>query len=599
MIGRWKMLDNLRRTLLAPSAWLALVMGWTLPLPGALLWSGFVLATLAIPTLMPFLSGFVPRRFGISKRSHLSAVGADLGLALSQIGFAVTLLAHQAWLMSDAIVRTLFRLLVTRRRMLEWVTAAQATLGPRLDLRGLYRRMAGGVALAAAAAALVACAGRASWAVALPFLVLWMLSPAIARWASLPPPVAGRKPVSDEDARRAAIDRAPHVAILRDVRHRRRITCFLRTTSRKTRSRWWRIGPPRRTSGSTSCRWSPRAISDGWGCSTPSTRLDATLASMNALERFRGHFYNWYATQDLRPLEPKYVSSVDSGNLAGHLIALESACREMTGRPVVSPEWLAGIRDTLALTREALLALADDRRTQTVTWKQLDEALEALAASLSPTPATPAEIARRLAEIVLHADTVIDIARTLTAERGDGDAAEVLSWAEALGASIRAHERDVELLMPFAPLLADEVALGPCFDSIPTLWPICRIAARRLSPSWRERRERAAPSDAGQLVRSSRCLVDALERSAAAARSLERRLAALAEQARQPVPGDGVRLPVRPRRDSCSRSATGWPTASSIPAATTCSLPKRGSRASSRSRRETSRCGIGSASGAR
>ena len=103
--------------------------------------------------------------------------------------------------MTDAIVRTLFRLLVTRRRMLEWVTAAQATLGPRLDLRGFYRRMAGGVALAAAAAALVACAGRASWGVALPFVMLWMLSPAIARWASLPPPVAGRKPVSAEDAR--------------------------------------------------------------------------------------------------------------------------------------------------------------------------------------------------------------------------------------------------------------------------------------------------------------------------------------------------------------------------------------------------------------
>jgi cyclic beta-1,2-glucan synthetase len=110
---------------------------------------------------------------------------------------------------------------------------------------------------------------------------------------------------------------------------------------------------------------------------------------MHALERFRGHFYNWYATQDLRPLEPKYVSSVDSGNLAGHLIALESACREMTGRPVVSTEWLAGIRDTLELTRESLRALADDRRTQTVTWQQLDEALEVLAASLSPAPETP------------------------------------------------------------------------------------------------------------------------------------------------------------------------------------------------------------------
>jgi cyclic beta-1,2-glucan synthetase len=155
-IGRWKMLDNLRRTLVAPSAWLALLTGWTLPLAAAVPWSVFVLATIAIPTLMPFASGILPRRLGISKRSHLRAVGADLGLALAQIGLGVTFLAHQAWLMMDAIARTLFRLIVTRRRMLEWVTAAQATVGPRLDLRGFYLRMAGGVALAAAAAALVA-----------------------------------------------------------------------------------------------------------------------------------------------------------------------------------------------------------------------------------------------------------------------------------------------------------------------------------------------------------------------------------------------------------------------------------------------------------
>ncbi len=113
-IGRWKMLDNLRRTLSRrPHSWRSSA-GWMLPLPAALIWSGFVLATLAIPTLMPLLVGLVPRRLGISKRSHLRAVGADLALALSQIGFGITLLAHQAWLMTDAIVRTLFRLLVTR-----------------------------------------------------------------------------------------------------------------------------------------------------------------------------------------------------------------------------------------------------------------------------------------------------------------------------------------------------------------------------------------------------------------------------------------------------------------------------------------------------
>ena len=71
-------------------------------------------------------------------------------------------------------------------------------------------------------------------------------------------------------------------------------------------------------------------------------RLEATLESMNRLERFRGHFYNWYGTLDLRPLEPKYISSVDSGNLAGHLIALWNACGEMATHPVIDANWPPG-----------------------------------------------------------------------------------------------------------------------------------------------------------------------------------------------------------------------------------------------------------------
>ena len=142
-IGRWKMLDNLRRTLSAPAAVLALLAGWTLPFEAAAVWTVFVLATIVLPTLIPVVAAIVPRRTGITVRSHLRALGADLRLALTQSALMVSFLAHQAWLMGDAIARTLIRLFVTRRHLLEWVTAAQATIGPRLDLLGFYRRMAG------------------------------------------------------------------------------------------------------------------------------------------------------------------------------------------------------------------------------------------------------------------------------------------------------------------------------------------------------------------------------------------------------------------------------------------------------------------------
>src|SRR5205814_8048880 len=140
-------------------------------------WSAFVVTTIAVPASLFLLSGVIPRRRGISKRSHVRAVGRDIGLAGSQIALTITMLAHQAWVMSDAIARTLVRVYVTHRRRLEWVTAAQAKSGLRLDLRGFCRRMAGGVSLSALVASVVAIARPEALPVALPFLALWVASP--------------------------------------------------------------------------------------------------------------------------------------------------------------------------------------------------------------------------------------------------------------------------------------------------------------------------------------------------------------------------------------------------------------------------------------
>jgi cyclic beta-1,2-glucan synthetase len=107
------------------------------------------------------------------------------------------------------------------------------------------------------------------------------------------------------------------------------------------------------------------------GTNEAAEQLEATLATMGNLSRFRGHFYNWYDTSDLRPLDPPYVSTVDSGNLAGHLIALANACHEWTVLTPTATQRLAGITDALDLAREAS-DLLRDRRTQTVTWRQID-----------------------------------------------------------------------------------------------------------------------------------------------------------------------------------------------------------------------------------
>src|SRR5262247_1695244 len=143
LIGRWKMVDNLRRTLSAPAAFLTLVAAWTMQGTSPATWTLFVLATIGGPVFLPVLNGLIPRKRGISKRSHLRAIGRDIFQAVSQTTYTFTMLAYQAWLMGDAVVRTLCRVYVTRRRLLEWVTAAQAKAGLGLDMRGFYRRMAG------------------------------------------------------------------------------------------------------------------------------------------------------------------------------------------------------------------------------------------------------------------------------------------------------------------------------------------------------------------------------------------------------------------------------------------------------------------------
>src|SRR6202034_455394 len=201
LIGRWKMLDNLRRTLSAPAGIAALLAGWLLPSSSALLWSAFICTTIALPALLPVFAGILPSRAGVTLRSHLRALRKDVWLAALQTAFILTFLAHQATLMLDAIGRTLFRLFVSQRNLLQWVTAAQARLSFRLSLPGAYRRMAGAVLIAAVGAVLITYFQPHNGWLAAPLLILWAISPAVAVWISISPPVAARLTVSEADAR--------------------------------------------------------------------------------------------------------------------------------------------------------------------------------------------------------------------------------------------------------------------------------------------------------------------------------------------------------------------------------------------------------------
>ena len=443
LIGLWKMLDNLRRTLSAPAGVAALLAGWLLPSSSAVLWSAFICVTIALPALLPVFAGILPNRAGVTIRSHLRALRKDVWLATLQTAFIVTFLAHQATLMVDAIGRTLFRLLVSQRNLLQWVTAAQARLSYRLTLPSAYRRMAGAVAIAALGALIVGHFRSGNGWLAMPFLILWAASPAVAVWISISPLVAGRLAVSAADA-----------SALRLVARRtwRYFETFVTAEDQMLPPDNFQEDPrpvvAHRTSPTNMGLYLLSAVSArdfGWsGTLEFVERVEATLATLGRLERFRGHFYNWYDTRDLRALDPRYVSTVDSGNLAGHLIALANACRDWIDQPLLPGRAISGIRDSLNLACEALRALPNDRRMLATSRDQIDAAIASLAATLDAAEAEKTEMVTRLAVLIPLAATLVDIVRTLAGEWGGDDAAgELLFWSEATKRSMESWRRDV------------------------------------------------------------------------------------------------------------------------------------------------------------
>ncbi len=441
-VGRWKMVDNLRRTLSAPAAIAALLIGWCLPIHDALIWAAFVLSTIVLPTLIPVIAAIPSRRQGIPILSHLRALRRDGRLAFALSALTITFLAHQAWLMADAIGRTLWRLLISRRHLLEWVPAAQAMSGRRLDIFGFFQKMIGAPFIAAIAVTSAVVSAQGTWIPASVVAVFWAISPIVARWVSLPPRTTGRARLSDKDAR---------VLRLTARRTWRFFETFVTPADRMLPPDNFQEDPApvlaHRTSPTNIGLYLLSVVSAhdfGWiGTGVAIERLEATLATMSDMARFRGHFYNWYDTQDLRPLDPKYVSSVDSGNLLGHLIALANACREWRSRAIQITPRIAGIADAVDLLQEASAALRDGRLTQTVTWRQAEGVLEGLRGALNSPPPSLDSLAPWLSDLAAQAETMADISGALAIERGDDAAADMQFWAKAVQGAIAAHRHDL------------------------------------------------------------------------------------------------------------------------------------------------------------
>jgi cyclic beta-1,2-glucan synthetase len=330
ILSRWKILDNLRRSLVPAALTLLLIFAWT-TLSRAWLWTLAVAVIVFSPALLSSVMDLLRKPNDVALRTHIGNSLRATGKHFLQAAFSFACLPYEAFYSLDAILRTALRVLVTRRRLLEWNTSDSANRRLGLGLAFFLRTMWIGPVVA-----IVVAAGldfeRRGIPVALAPVCLWFISPVAAWWMSQP--------------------RTRPAPQLTDPQRE-----FLHALSRKT----WKffenfVGaednwlPPDNYQERPVVRISHRTSPTNMGLALLANlaaydfgyitldrlieRTTNALDTMEKLERYSGHFYNWYDTQTLKPLYPLYVSTVDSGNLAAHMLTLRQGLLSLPGNPL-------------------------------------------------------------------------------------------------------------------------------------------------------------------------------------------------------------------------------------------------------------------------
>ncbi|PWT93836.1 MAG: hypothetical protein C5B55_03765, partial [Blastocatellia bacterium] len=473
LIARWKIFDNLRRSLVAPTVFLWMLASCTIFPGSALRWNLLVLLTIAFPVYLHATTGLLSHPRGVHWSSHFWTIWGDLGTNTAQVALAFIVLPHQAYLMSDAIVRTLYRL-VSRKRLLQWVSAAETERSAKQDLgtavgfllpAEILTLLALVLTLQVKPGALIVLAGPA---------ILWFLSPLMAYVLSKP-----------QSPKRKLLD-ANDVEFARAVARR---TWRFFETFVGTEDNWL---PPDNFQEDPepviAHRTSPTNIGLLFLATTSARdlgylstlqvveRFECTFATLRKLSRLHGHFFNWYDTRTLEPLLPQYISTVDSGNLAGHLIATRQGCIELPDLELFDDRILVGIADTIdAVAIEARNLGSIRQRTEVVTVRQLQDEIEACRRLLVSKVLNDLQSwFVVLDSLCRRASEIDDIVNALSYEHGEVNFKELRWWIGALLHQAKGWQREAETLCTWGrllPLLYNELGAR---SSDPTWEPILK-----------------------------------------------------------------------------------------------------------------------------
>lgn len=351
LLSRWEIIDNLRRSV-TEFATFILLLGIWLFFPGsAVYWTVAALVVIAFPTYFPFAISI--GRAGATRwtAAFWKNFAADLGSATERLFFRITFLCHQGFVTMDAVVRTVIRLSITHRRMLEWETAAEAEIAANKKKSPVENYMDWMPLLSFGIAVIIAAFRPESLAVALPFLALWACSKPICHWLNQP----YRSGVTPLDGKDRAMLRG---AALRTWR-------FFRQYS--TAEENWLIpdivqeaapfAAHQISTTNLGFLLNARLAAYDMGFTTLREFIattQKTFESMDRLAKSKGHLYNWYNTKTLEPLTPRFISTVDNGNLVCCLWTLKHGCLETQTAAIFQEAFWRGLEDHLDLVAEFL-----------------------------------------------------------------------------------------------------------------------------------------------------------------------------------------------------------------------------------------------------
>lgn len=468
-LSRWKIFDNLRRSLVAMALTLLLLIGWT-ALPSSWFWTSSVIGILLVPLVLASILDIFRKPNDMLISQHISAIISSASRSLAQTAFMLMCLPYEAVFSLDAIVRTIGQLLFTHKGLLEWNPSSNSH--QHIGITSYFQTMWSAPFIAIAVGAYLMLLRPNTLAMASPILGLWLISPAIAWWISQP--------------------LIPHKAKLTDEQ-----TFFLQKLSRKTwtffetfvneEENWL---PPdnyqehpvpvvaHRTSP-TNIGFALLANLSAYDFGYISTgqfieRTSKTFNTMATLERHRGHFYNWYDTKSLTPLPPLYISSVDSGNLSGHLLTLRQGLLSLPDQKILQLQLIKGLSDTFKLLVDALggyvlpqlMQIQKEIELTSHSWPTTT--LNALQASLS--------------QLVHFADEII---RSLETKAGKTDKLDKVespatAWAYAFVRQCQDALNELNLLAPWVSL---PVTANFGLNNIPTLRELSKLEGAALPTS--------------------------------------------------------------------------------------------------------------------